>query len=286
MTITAARVRELREMTGAGMMDCKKALESSSGDLEGAVDFLRKTGVKSAAKKSERETAEGRVLAVISADGRRGHLLSVACETDFLSKGEGFQALLDELREVVENTDPDGLDDGDRPLLKQGRSRGDGVVAEMIQAAVGQMGENIRFVDFERLESPEGRIGAYVHHDGKQAAMVAVTTSSDAAAAGDTLKALCQHIVVFRPEGTNREDIPAERIERERGVILESGDLQKKPAEIQEKIVAGRMEKFFAEQVLAEQAWIHEGKKTVRNALEQALGAGTRIDRFASFRIG
>ncbi len=286
MTITAAKVRELRDMTGAGMMDCKKALESSSGDLEGAVDFLRKAGLKSAAKKAERETAEGRVLAVISEDGRRGHLLSIACETDFLSKGEGFQALLDELAEVVQNTDPDGLDAGDRPLLTQGRSRGEGVVTDMIQAAIGQMGENIRVVDFARLENPSGQIGSYVHHDGKQAAMASVTTPADGAKAADALKALCQHIVVFRPEGTNREDIPAEVIERERSVILESDELQKKPEKIREKIVSGRMEKFYAEQVLSEQAWIHEGKTTVQKALADALGEGTKIERFASFKIG
>ncbi|MEM7306159.1 MAG: translation elongation factor Ts [Planctomycetota bacterium] len=286
MTITAAKVRELREMTGAGMMDCKKALESSSGDIEGAVDFLRKAGLKSAAKKAERETSEGRVHAVVDASGKKGHLVAVACETDFLSKGDGFQALIDELGEVLTNCDPDGLDSGDRPLMTQGRSRGEGTVTELLQEVVGQMGENIQIVDFARFENAEGLIGVYVHHDGKQAAMASVTTGADAGAATETLKALCQHIVVFPSEGASRDDIPADVVERERGVILESGDLTKKPAEIQEKILAGRMEKFFAGIVVSEQPWIHDDKQTVQKALEASLGAGTRIESFRRFRIG
>jgi elongation factor Ts len=286
MTITAAKVRELRDMTGAGMMDCKKALESSSGDLEGAVDYLRKQGLKSAAKKADRETAEGRVVAVVDDSGKRGYLAAVACETDFLSKGAGFQALLDELAEVIRACDPDGLDSGDRPLLTQGRSRGEGTVTELLQQAVGQMGENIRIVELRRFENPAGQIGFYVHHDGKKAAMVNVTTGADAAAAADVLKTVCQGIVALPPLAATRDEVPAEEIERERAVLLDTEDMKKKPAEIREKIVAGRMEKFFAERVLTEQAWIHDDKLTVAKALEKALGAGTKLVAFHRIQIG
>jgi elongation factor Ts len=286
MTITAAKVRELRDMTGAGMMDCKKALESSGGDLDGAVDFLRKQGLKSAAKKADRQTAEGRVLAVLDPGGRRGYLAAVACETDFLSKGEGFQALLAEIAEVIRQCDPDGLDTGERPLLKQGRVHGEGTVTELLQEAVGQMGENIQIVELVRFENPEGVIGHYVHHDGKQAGMVSVTTSADPAAAADALKAACQHIVVNAPQAMNREEIPAALVERERAVILESADLAKKPADIQEKMLGGRMEKFYARIVFAEQPWIHDDKKTVAKALADELGPGTRIAAFRRIKIG
>ncbi len=286
MTITAAKVRELRDMTGAGMMDCKKALESSKGDLEAAIDYLRKAGLKSAAKKADRVTSEGRVLSVVDREARRGYLLAVACETDFLAKGASFQALLEELSQVLRDCDPDGLDSGDRPLVKQGRVRGEGTVTELLHEAVGQMGENIQLVEFARFENQKGRIGAYVHHDGKQAAMVSVTTSSDAAKATETLKSLCQHIVVYAPQGARRSDIPAEAVERERAVILDSADLQKKPAELREKIVSGRMEKFFAQTVLAEQPWIHEDKQSVQKALDEALGKGAAIEAFRRFKIG
>jgi len=284
--ITAAKVRELRDMTGAGMMECKKALESSGGDIEAAIDHLRKAGLKSAAKKADRATSEGRVLAVVDPSGRHGHLVAVACETDFLSKGAGFQALIEELGKVIRDCDPDGLDTGDRPLQSQGRARGEGTVTELIQEAVGQMGENIQLVDFVRLENPAGLIGAYVHHDGKQAAMASVTTTASPAQAAETLKSLCQHIVVYTPQGARREQIPPEAVERERAIVLESSDLAKKPPEIREKIVAGRMEKFFAQIVLSEQPWIHDDKLTVGKALEQALGKGSAVAAFARFKIG
>jgi len=286
MTITAAKVRELRDMTGAGMMDCKKALESSGGDLDGAVDFLRKQGLKSAAKKADRETAEGRIVSVVTEDGRRGYLAAVACETDFLSKGDGFQALLDELAEVIAECDPDGLDAGERPLLTQGRSRGEGTVTELLQEAVGQMGENIRIVEFRRFENPEGQVGSYVHHDGKKAAMVSVTTGADAATSADVLKAVCQGIVAIPPLAATRDEVPAEEVERERAVLLETDDMKKKPEEIREKIVTGRMEKFFAERSLAEQPWIHDDKINVTKALEKALGAGTKVVAFHRIQIG
>lgn len=286
MTITASMVRELREMTGGGMMQCKKALEASGGDLQGAVDHLRKQGLKSAAKKSQRETSEGRVLAAITPDGRRGHLVAVACETDFLAKGDGFRALVDELAEIATASDPDGLDTGDRPFLEQPRSNGAGTVTDLLEGAVAEMGENIRVVDFARLESRAGLVGAYVHHDGKQAAMAAVRTGADAAGARDTLKALCQHIAVYGPEHANREDVPDEAVEREKAVIMAGNDVQKKPEDIRQKIATGRLEKFFAGIVLAEQPWIHDDKQSTLKALRQRLGDDARIEAFHRFKIG
>ena len=286
MTITAKMVRDLRERTGAPMMDCKKALEAASGDMDGAEDHLRKQGMKSAAKKADRETAEGRVLASISDDARRGHMVGIACETDFLAKSAGFIEFVDQLTAHVSAHDPDGIEDGSRPLYGQ-QWQGEGPpVSQVIQEQVGTFGENVRVTQMVRLENAAGRVGAYVHHDYKQGAIVSVTTEADAGKAAEVLKALCQHIVVFSPAFANREDVSAEALEREKAVIAEADDIKTKPEVVREKIVTGRLSKFYAGCVLAEQPWIHDDKQSVQKALEAQLGKGTRIDSFVRVGLG
>ncbi len=286
MAITATMVRELRERTGAAMMDCKKALEAASGDIDGAIDHLRKQGLKSAGKKAERDTAEGRVFAAIAADGRRGTLVGVACETDFLAKGDGFKSFVDALEKHVLENDPDGLEDGTRPLMSQKWQGSSKPVSEAIQETVGQFGENIRVTSLTRVENPKGAVSAYVHHDGKQGAIASVTTGADPAQAGELVKSLCQHIVVFRPSFANVEEVPAAEVEREKEVLRESDEVKKKPAEFQDKIIEGKLKKFYAGIVLAEQPWIHDDKSTVAKALEKELGSGTRIVSFTRATIG
>jgi elongation factor Ts len=286
MTITAKMVRDLREATGAAMMKCKKALEETGGDLDAATDLLRKQGLQSAQKKAGRETGEGQVLALLSEDGRRGHLVGVACETDFLKNTEKFGALMKDIEATVVASDPTGLEDGERPLLACTVAGGDQSVAERVQAAIGDLGENIQITACERLENPEGRVGCYVHHDEKQAGLASITTPASADDASATLKALCQHIVVFKPEFGTRDEVSQEAIERERSVILESDDVQKKPEQFREKIVEGRMAKFFAESVLEEQPWIHDDKSSVSKAITAALGDGSRFAGFARVAIG
>lgn len=285
MAITAKLVMELREKTGAGMMDCKKALEASGGQLEAAIDHLRKQGLKSAAKKAERETAEGRVFAVLSDDRRRGHLVGIACETDFLASSDGFIGFVGSLADLVASLDPDGLEDGERPFLKQCNADGQSI-EEMIKASVGQFGENIRVTALERFENASGLIGSYIHHDNKQGALVSVTTEADAAKAEEVLKSLCQHVVVFQPEYMNRDEVPADALDREREVILASDELQAKPEEIRGKIVEGKLRRFYSERCLEDQPWIHDDKQTVGKVLEKELGAGTRVVSYARVRLG
>jgi len=286
MAISATMVRELREMTGAAMMDCKKALEASDGDLQQAIDQLRKQGLKSAAKKAARETAEGRVIAVSTEDGRRGHMLGLACETDFLAGSDSFREFVSELEEHVMLCDPTGLDGGARALLDQ-PWKGEGEsVAERIKAAVGQFRENVRVTELVRMENIDGFVGFYVHHDKKSGAMVSVTTSSDAARARDALRSLCQHVVVFAPTYCKRSEVPAEDLERERAVLRESDEVKAKPENIRDKIVEGKLAKFYAGTVLEEQPWIHDDKQPVRKALEGELGRGTAIEAFARIRLG
>ncbi len=285
MAITAKMVSELRDKTGAGMMDCKKALEAAGGDLEGAIDHLRKAGLKSAAKKADRETAEGRVFAVVPADAKRGHLVGVACETDFLSNSDGFLAFVEKLTNTVTANDPDGLAEGERPLMNQD-FEGGGNVTDGLQAAVGQFGENIQITQFARMENPEGQVGTYIHHDNKQGAIVSVTTGADAATAGPVLKSLCQHIVVFTADYLNRDEVPADALEREREVIAQSEEVTSKPENIRDKIIDGKLRRFYSERCLVDQPWIHDDKTSVGKFLEKELGAGTRIDSFQRVKLG
>jgi elongation factor Ts len=280
MEITSKMVRDLRETTGAGMMECKKALEATRGDFEAAVDHLRKQGVKAAAKKAERATSEGRVFSVIDQRSKRAHLVGVACETDFLAKSAQFRAFVADLEAHVVAADPDGVDQGSRPLLSQ-RFKGEGPpLSEALKEAIGQFGENIRIVDVARLENSQGHVGGYVHHDNKQGAIVSVTTRAEPARAGEVLKSLCQHIVVFHPLYAERAEVPASEVERERAIHMDSSEIRSKPENLREKVVAGKVNAFFAQCVLADQPWIHDDKKSVQKALEAELGPGTKIEAF------
>jgi elongation factor Ts len=286
MEITSKMVRDLRDKTGAGMMECKKALEASNGSMEAAEDWLRKQGVKAAGKKAERLTAEGRVFAVTSKDGRKAHLVGLACETDFLAKSDKFQAFSRQLEKHVAENDPTGVEDGARPLLAQ-RFLGEGAPLDtVLKETAGNFGENTRVTNCVRLENSKGLIGTYVHHDNKQGAIVSVTTGASSEAARDALKALCQHIVVFRPTYANRADVPESAVEREKAVILSADDMKSKPEGVREKMVVGRLNSFFAQQCLAEQPWILDDKTSVLKALEKALGTSAAIVAFQRVQLG
>jgi len=286
MEITSKMVRDLRDKTGAGMMECKKALDACNGDELAAEDWLRKQGVKAAGKKAERVTAEGRVFAVAARDGRKAHLVGLACETDFLAKAEKFQAFARQLEQHVERFDPTGVEDGARPLLEQ-RFLGEGGPLKLVLAeTAGNFGENTRVTNCVRLENAQGLVGTYVHHDNKQGAIVSVTTQAAPDAARDVLKALCQHIVVFRPLYANRADVPAAAVEREKAVILAADDMASKPENVREKMVVGRLGSFYAQQCLAEQPWILDDKTSVLKAVEKVLGAGCAIVAFQRVQLG
>jgi elongation factor Ts len=281
MPITSEMVRDLRERTGAGLMECKRALEASQGNFEAAVDHLRKQGLKTADKKAERETGEGRLQAWIGPKMRVGSMVALTCETDFVARTSDFGKLLYDIAELVAEKNPANVD-----ALAALPLNGGSTVGDTIKLMVGKIGENIKVPKIVRLENMKGRIGSYVHHDGKKAAIVSVTTEADEDQVGEALKELCQHIVVFNPAAARRDQVPPEAIEREKAVYLELDELKSKPPEIREKIVAGKLEKFLAEQVLPEQKWMKDDSKTVQKIVEEKLGKGSRIEAFARFQIG
>jgi len=282
MAITAKMVSELRERTGAAMMDCKKALTETGGDLEGAVDFLRKSGLKGAEKRAGRDTAEGRVAVHLAADGRVGAIVALTSETDFVARTDDFAALLGELCRHVAEHHPDTPE----AMLDQPLAGGGTTVGEAIKTLSGKLGENMKVDRICRYENEAGCVGAYVHHDGKSGALISATTQKPAAEAAAFLKNLGMHITAIKPQALSREEIPADVVERERRVILESEELLSKPEDKREMIAKGKLNKFFSESALLEQAWVLDPKTTVQKALAAALGSDAKIEAYSLFLVG
>jgi elongation factor Ts len=275
-------VRRLRERTGAGLMECKRALEGAAGDEEVAVDNLRKAGLKTAEKKASREMGEGRVASWIAPKSRVGAIVALTCETDFVANTEDFNALLAEIVQRVAQDNPASVD----ALLASKDSRNGQPIQESVKLFIGKLGENTQIARIQRYENMQGRVGTYVHHDKKKAALVSVTTGAEEDPAKQFLKELCQHIVskVPAPLAISREQIPQSEIDRERAIYLE--EVKDKPAEMQEKITKGKMDKFFADVILPEQKWVFDDTKTVQKVLEERLGKGAKIEGFTNIRIG
>lgn len=280
--ITSEMVRNLRERTGAGLMECKRALEAAKGDIENAIDNLRKSGLKSAEKKAAREMGEGRVITWIAPKSRVGALAALTCETDFVANTDDFNGLLGEIVQRVAVDNPKDV----AALLAAKDARNGQTIDESIKLFVGKLGENTQVARIQRYENMKGRVGTYVHHDKKKAALVSVTTEAEEAPAAAFLKSLCQHIVskVPAPLALRREDIPASEVERERAIYME--EVKDKPADMQEKITKGKMDKFFADVILPEQKWVFDDTKTVQKVLEETLGKGAKIEGFSNVRIG
>jgi elongation factor Ts len=264
-TITAAQVKELRDATGAPMMDAKRALEETSGDLDAARTLLREKGMAGAAKRAGRETTEG--LVGYRIEGGRGTMVAVGCETDFVSGNDEFQAFAKRVLEAVHGDGPDAV-----ASLEDAR-------AEL----AGKLGENIVLVGAERYEAgPAEILNAYTHPPANK---IGVLVKLDGGTE-ELARQLAMHISFAAPEWTTREDVPADVVEAERQVYLNSDELQGKPEQAKEKIVEGMLAKrFFAAQpggALTEQPWIHDSVKTVGQALEEA---GARVVAFKRLSV-
>lgn len=279
MAITAALVRELREKSGAGMMECKKALEATSGDIEQAFDHLRKAGLKSAAKKAGREMAEGIVDAKISEDGGSGAMVALTTETDFVIKSEHVVDLMGKLvSHAVSNAPADA-----EAMLGQSWADG-GTVDDAVKSVIGKAGENMSVAKAAHLQNGAGKVGAYVHHNGRVGVLASITTGADAEKANAFLKTLGMHVAALKPVCLNRDEVPADAVERETAIFR--AEVENKPAEIQDKIISGKLEKFYSGIVLNEQPWVMDDKKSVEKALKDELGADSKIEAYHLFQIG
>ncbi|MGB6222826.1 translation elongation factor Ts [Haloferula sp.] len=286
--ITAALVKELRDKTNAGMMDCKKALTATEGDLEAAVTWLREKGISKAAAKADREASEGIIAARLSDDGKSGILVEVNCETDFVSRNEGFVAFVDDIADTLAASDAKNLEEA----LKV--SKGDGTIDDFVKSKVIEVGENLQLRKFERFDiADHGAIAQYIHMGGKVGVLVEVGAESGDTAAKDEFRDLVKditlHIAAAAPKGLAREDIDASVVEAEKEVFRAQLANEGKPEQIIEKIIEGKIGKFFSESCLLEQAFVKDPDTTVKGLVEgtsKKVGDTLVVRRFVRFGLG
>jgi len=285
--ITAGLVKELREKTGAGMMDCKKALSETGGDMEGAVDWLRKKGLAAAAKKAGRVAAEG--LIGVAAEGVEGAMVEVNAETDFVARNSQFQEFVSTLSRVALASD--GTLDG---LKAMPYPQTDRSVAEETVQKVATIGENISVRRVAKLTVESGLVASYVHSAaapglGKIGVLVGLLSAGDPARLEALGRQLAMHIAAARPEAVDVASLDPALVARERDVLTEQARASGKPDTIIEKMVEGRLRKFYEEAVLLEQIWVIDNESRVGNVIEAAakdLGAPITVTGFVRFNLG
>mgnify|MGYP005797656147 FL=1 len=272
--VTASLVKELREKTGAGMMDCKKVLTETDGDMEKAIELLRERGIAKAAKKSGRVAAEGLVEAYISEDGKVGAIVEVNSETDFVAKNEEFKTFVKNVAKQVVEKNPRDVED----LLNQEATFEAGkTVNEALVGKIATIGENLSIRRFARFES-KGLLESYIHGDGKIAVLINMTKGDK-----ELAKDLCMQIAAARPEYLNEQSVPAERVEKEKEILKVQTMNEGKPEAIAEKIVQGRIRKFFEEICLVDQVFVKDSNMKVSELLKQK---DAEVVEFARFEKG
>lgn len=296
--ITAALVKELRDKTGAGMMDCKKALQENGGDVEKASDWLREKGLAAAAKKASRIAAEGRVHAVLSDDRKVGVLVEVNCETDFVAKGDQFVDLCETVGSHLQATGaafvrteeaPEGTP-ADQILYEQAlASEPSKTVGTLVTESVAKIGENISIRRFARfVVSGAGITHSYIHGDGRVGVLLEIL-GSDADEVRELAHEIALQAAFSKPAYIRREEVPADLIAHEKEVLKAQAINEGKKPEIAEKMVAGRIEKYYKENCLLEQAWVKDDKRSIANLIKEyadKVGAELTLSQLARFEKG
>ncbi|MFB3064648.1 MAG: translation elongation factor Ts [Gammaproteobacteria bacterium] len=270
MSITATQVKELRERTGAGMMECKKALVETGGDMEAAVDAMRKSGLAKADKRVGRVAAEGAVVVRQSADNQYAAILEINCETDFVSGGDDFRGFVDAVADAVLVGKPDSMD------ALMALSAGNQSVEEARRGLVARIGENVQLRRFELIESA-GVLASYLH--GIRIGVVVSAEGGDI----DLARDIAMHVAALSPQCVSEADVPAKTLAREREILVAQARTEGKPEEIVEKMVAGRMRKFLAEITLTGQPFVKDPDLTVGKLLKQN---NATVARFVRFEVG
>jgi len=271
MQITASMVKELRERTGSGMMECKKALQATDGDIEKAIEDMRTSGLAKAEKKSGRTAAEGLVVIAISDDKKEASIVEVNCETDFVSGGDDFKAFTTAVANTALKDSP-----ADVEALVALPFEGSESIEEKRQAMVAKIGENIQVRRFERV-STEGTFGSYLHGV-RMGVLVEMDNGND-----DLMKDIAMHIAATNPVCVAEENVPAEMLEKEKGILIAQAKESGKPDNIIEKMIGGRIRKYLAEITLLGQAFVKDPDQTVEKLLKDA---GATVNSFYRFEVG
>jgi elongation factor Ts len=285
--ISASIVQKLRKMSGQGMMDCKKALEESNGDMDKAMEILRKKGLATLAKRAERETTEGIVVGKKTSDGRTASLATLCCETDFVAKSDDF---IESANKLADYSLVCSADEGAENIMNtklNGKP-----FSDIITEVVSKTGEKIQVGDFARFSHRgKGLIGTYIHFNKKVGSMLLIETSDEKIAQSDILKTvtsdIAMHITAAKPLALDKDSVDQKTIETERAIYAEQ--VKNKPANIIEKIVDGKLQKFFAENCLLQQLFVKDDSKTVGRLIEDAakqVGGIAKITKYVRFAVG
>ena len=281
MSVSASMVRDLREKTSAGMLDCKKALEETKGDFEAAVEWLRKKGLSSAAKKADRLASEGMVTAYVT--GQTGVLVEVNSETDFVAKNDQFKNFVKDVATLVAAKNPSDVN-----ALMEIPSASGAKVGDVLKETIAKIGENLVIRRFERYEGA-GLVHTYIHGDGKIGVMVELTTSSNNEAVKAFANDVCLHIAAMNPLALSPDQVPAEIVEKEKEILKAKALEQGKKPEMLDKIVGGQINKFLAESCLLEQAFVKNPDQKVKEYMAETgkkAGAEFAIKRFTRYELG
>ncbi|MCL2341909.1 MAG: translation elongation factor Ts [Firmicutes bacterium] len=272
--VTAEQVKDLREKTGAGMMDCKKVLTETDGDMDKAAELLRERGIAKAAKKSDRIAAEGLVYCYVSNDRKIGVILEVNAETDFVAKNDEFRTFVADTAVQIAEKNPANVEELENQISIKDSSK---TVKQILTEKIATIGENMTIRRFERFEST-GLVESYIHGDGKIGVLVDFEKGSS-----ELAKDVCMQIAAAKPEYIDRADVPADIVEHEMGILKAQAMNEGKPAEIAEKMVIGRIGKFYGEICLLEQEFVKNPDVKVGKLIEEQ---GGRIVRFARYEKG
>jgi len=286
--ITASLVKELRDKTNAGMMECKNALKETEGDVDAAIKFLRERGAIKAAKKADREAKEGIVSANIDAQSRSGVLVEVNCETDFVAKNDNFKAFVSELTDAVAGSDASDIE------AANSISKNEGSLDDFVKAKVIELGENLQFRRMIRYDvEGSGVVASYIHLGGKVGVLLEVNCNKDDTAPNDSFRELVKdltlHIAAASPAGIGRDEIPSDLVEAEKDLFRKQMEDSGKPPEIMDKIIEGKLGKFYSTVCLLEQGFIKDPDQTISDLLSakgKELDDELTVRRFTRFGVG
>jgi elongation factor Ts len=288
-TFTAKDVQELRQRTGAGMMDCKKALEENQGNMEAAVDYLRKKGIAKAEKRAGRTASEGAVVVEVAPDGASGAMVEVNSETDFVARNADFQTLARSIAQHAFATQ--GAGDAQTLLAAPVASKGGNSLETVVKEASAVMGEALQLRRAVRYDAPKGAVGSYVHFNGKIGVLVEVEAQNGAR--GEELvnlaRTLAEHVAAAAPLGVDKDSVPADVVERERAIFVDQVRQSGKPENMIDKIVTGKVEAYYKDVALVHQMWVREPKTPISQVIAETskkVGAPVTVKRFARFMLG